>query len=114
MKIAFLDSWIASSSEGSGTFVAISGLESALRELGHEVDRISPQQSQGSLLWNRLRFNQSLNAFDLKKKYDVVIGFDINGFLLPKCALGERYFVSVKGVLADESRQETIEAPETS
>lgn len=106
MKIAFLDSWIASSSEGSGTFVAITGLESALKDLGHEVDRISPKTKKKSLLLNRLQFNFDLTQMPLDKKYDTVVGFDIDGFLIPRCALGDKYFASVKGVLADESRQE--------
>jgi glycosyltransferase involved in cell wall biosynthesis len=108
MKVAFLDSWLQGSAQGSGTAVGIGGLEHALRGLGHEVTRLSPRSPRPSdLTVRRLLFNVRLPALLRSRRYDLIVGFDIDGFLWSGRASATPYVVSVKGVLAEEALQET-------
>ncbi len=107
MKIAFLDSWLQSSAQGSGTAVGIGGLEQALRSLGHDVARLSPTSARpADLTLRRLLFNVRLPALLRERRFDLIVGFDIDGFLWSGRA-ATPYVVSIKGVLAEESQQET-------
>ncbi len=108
MHIAFLDSWLQTSAEGSGTAVAIGGLQHALERQGVRVSRLAPPASNNShLLLRRLIFNMKIPWLLQKDKYDLVIGFDIDGFLVSRWSARKiPYLVSVKGVLAEEARQE--------
>lgn len=109
LRIAFVDSWLQTAVAGSGTAVGINGLEQALAQLGHTVDRIAPRpprsESFGGLLAHRLRFNLMLPwRFD-PAAYDLVVGFDIDGFALLRRRGGQRrppYVCSIKGVIAEE------------
>ncbi|MEN9936589.1 MAG: hypothetical protein RLZZ387_3168 [Chloroflexota bacterium] len=106
MRIAFLDSWLQSSAEGSGTAVGIGGLRRALLRSGVCVSRLAPPgRWPTGLTARRLLFNAALPALLRALHYDLVVGFDIDGFL---CAgrLAAPYVVSIKGVLAEEARQE--------
>jgi glycosyltransferase involved in cell wall biosynthesis len=106
IKIAFLDSWLQSSAEGSGTAVGIHGLQSAFRKMGHDVARCSPKTARGPLLLRRIWFNLTL-PFQLRlEDYDLVVGFDIDGFCL-RARSAFQYVVSIKGVLAEEAAHET-------
>jgi glycosyltransferase involved in cell wall biosynthesis len=106
MRIAFLDSWLQSSAEGSGTAVGIHGLQGALRKLGHDVVRCSPRTLRGPVLLRRIWFNLTL-PFRLRiNDYDLVVGFDIDGFCL-RARSAFAYVVSIKGVLAEEASHET-------
>ncbi|HWQ12399.1 MAG TPA: glycosyltransferase family 4 protein, partial [Roseiflexaceae bacterium] len=62
----------------------------------------------------RLLFNAYLPALLRTLRYDLVVGFDIDGFLWsgrpPAARGGTPYVVSIKGVLAEEARQERGEA----
>src|SRR4051794_17811284 len=108
MKIAFLDSWLQSSARGSGTAVGIGGLQRALVDLGHEVERMAPTGAwPANLLLRRLLFNLRLPRLLRRRHYDLVVGFDLDGFLCPGRDLPAPYAVSIKGVLAEESLQET-------
>src|SRR5947209_4928792 len=108
MKIAFLDSWLQSSAQGSGTAVGIGGLQQALRGLGHEVTRLGPTRPQpADLTLRRLLFNARLPALLRRRHYDLIVGFDIDGFLWSGRPSHTPYVVSVKGVLAEESLQES-------
>ncbi len=108
MKIAFLDSWLQSSAQGSGTAVGIGGLEQALRALGHEVVRLAPEGDRpANLLLRRLLFNLRLPTLLRRQHYDLIVGFDIDGVFCSSCDGPTPYVVSVKGVLAEESLQET-------
>jgi glycosyltransferase involved in cell wall biosynthesis len=107
MRIAFLDSWVQSSAEGSGTAVAIGGLQDALVRKGHQVSRIAPAvRSPNGLLVRRILFNAQLTTLLRGHAFDLVVGFDIDGFLWRSRRGSAPYLVSVKGVLAEESRQE--------
>jgi glycosyltransferase involved in cell wall biosynthesis len=107
MHIAFLDSWVQSSAEGSGTAVAIGGLHRALLLRGHRVSRLAPpgRWPQG-LTMRRLAFNAYLPALLRTLRYDLIVGFDIDGFLWSGRTDGTPYVCSIKGVLAEEARHE--------
>ena len=111
LRIGFLDSWLQDSAGGSGTAVAIGGLAEALRARGHRVERIVPRGAwPRSLLLRRLWFNLTLPA-RLREgggtpPYDLLVGFDIDGFRLAHRS-PVPYVCSIKGVLAEEARCET-------
>ncbi len=108
MHIAFLDSWLQTSAEGSGTAVAIGGLQHALERRGVRVSRIAPIGIwPQNLTLRRMLFNLQIPALLRRLPYDLVIGFDIDGFLFSgRAAMPAPYLVSIKGVLAEEARQE--------
>lgn len=106
MRIAFLDSWLQSSAEGSGTAVAIGGLQQALQAQGHHVARMSPWRAwPPSLMLRRFLFNVASPALLARLPYDLLVGFDIDGFLLPASSR-HSFIASIKGVLAEEARHE--------
>ena len=109
--IAFIDSWHKEVKEGSGTAVAVSGLQKALRIEGHSVRIFSPNRlptSATQLLLSRLRFNLRILPKLLRSQADIHVGVDLDGFLYsflrPKHRL---YFCCVKGIATDEARYET-------
>lgn len=110
LRIGFLDSWLQDSASGSGTAVAIGGLAAALTARGHRVERIVPQDGwPRPLLLRRLWFNvtlpRRLQGTAGSFPYDLVVGFDIDGFRLAhRCPVP--YVCSIKGVLAEEARCE--------
>ena len=107
MNIAFIDSWVQSSAEGSGTAVAIGGLQRTLQQRGIQVTRLTPIQPwPRNLTVRRLLFNLHVPALLSSLRYDLVVGFDIDGFLWSKRVRRTPYLVSIKGVLAEEARQE--------
>lgn len=106
MRIAFLDSWLQQVSEGSGTAAAIGGLGQALQRRGHRVTRLAPWRAwPAALTWRRLLFNLQLPALLQRLDYDLVVGFDIDGFLQAGRP-GAPYVCSVKGVIAEELQHE--------
>ncbi|MCS5700941.1 glycosyltransferase family 4 protein [Cyanobium sp. FGCU-52] len=106
MRIAFLDSWLQQAAEGSGTAVAIGGLAEALTARGHRVERILPPPPAGlPLLARRLAYNLRLPRRLAGGAYDLIVGFDIDGFRLAG-ACPVPYVCSIKGVLAEEARCE--------
>lgn len=104
MRIAFLDSWSRDPSEGSGTTVAISTLARALRKLGHEVHLLGVED-EGTPLPRRIRYNWRLHQRIVEVAPDAALGFDIDGFLLPR-RRPYPLVVHLKGVAADEARFE--------
>ncbi len=101
-RIAFLDSWLQQVAEGSGTAAAIGGLGRALRAQGHQVTRIAPLKPwPAALTARRLLFNLHLPALLKALPYDLIVGFDIDGFLVADRAPAP-YVCSVKGVIAEE------------
>lgn len=109
LRIAFIDSWLQTAVDGSGTAVGIGGLEAALRRNGHLVDRLAPPADgwwrRLPITARRLLFNVLLPARWDDRRYDLVVGFDIDGVWLP--LRSAPYVCSVKGVVAEEARQET-------
>jgi glycosyltransferase involved in cell wall biosynthesis len=108
VRIAFLDSWIQSSAEGSGTAVGLSGLVAALRAQGHTVTRVSPAETgPRNLTLRRLLFNVRLAARVRRQSYDLVVGTDIDGVFFWSSRRGSSpYAVAIKGVIAEELRHE--------
>ncbi len=108
LRIAFLDSWLQTAVDGSGTAVGIDGLEQTLRRHGHTVDRIAPP-THG--LWRRLPITARRLCFNLllpqrlrPSAYDLVVGFDWDGVWLRR---GRTPFVcSIKGIIAEELQHE--------
>jgi len=108
MQIAFLDSWFQDITEGSGTAAAIGGLQHALVRSGHSVIRLTPHlRRPRHFVLRRLLFNQQLPTRLRARHFDLVVGFDIDGFLWstrrPNAAV---YVSSIKGVIAEELRHE--------
>ena len=106
MRIAFLDSWLQDAANGSGTAVAIGGLAQNLIARGHQLERLAPEGSwPRNLLLRRLWFNLTLPRRLARGRYDLVVGFDIDGVRVSGRS-GVAYACSIKGVLAEESRCE--------
>lgn len=106
LRIAFLDSWLQQVVDGSGTAAAIGGLGRALRARGHHVARIGPTRAwPPALTPRRLLFNLQLPALLRSLAYDLIVGFDLDGFLVAGRAPAP-YVCSVKGVIAEELRHE--------
>lgn len=106
MRIAFIDSWIQTVVDGSGTAAGIGGLRRALLARGHTVARLAPPGPRPrNLALRRLLFNLQLPALLQTLRYDLVVGFDIDGCLWS----GRRampYLASIKGVIAEEMQHE--------
>src|SRR5262245_18612317 len=103
MHIAFLTSTPMSVRGGSGTYVGITVLQSALAARGHEVTLVSSTSGPSPLghATQRVAFNVGAGRrlAALGPKLDGVVGFDLDGCLLRR----DRPFVaSIKGVLAEE------------
>lgn len=101
MRIAFLTSTPQNISAGSGTYVGISTLADALGQRGVEVDAIGPSVWLPMHTLSRRLFNEQLRRRDFSR-YDVVVGFDMDGF-----RLRVPHVASLKGVIADEAQHET-------
>jgi glycosyltransferase involved in cell wall biosynthesis len=107
MRIAFLDSWLQTNAEGSGTAAGIGGLGRALVARGHTVDRLAPPVPwPHNLTLRRLWFNTQLPALLRGARYDLVVGFDIDGAFWRRRPPGMPYICSIKGVIAEELRYE--------
>lgn len=107
MRIAFLDSWRSDPARGSGSAVAIAGLARALRSLGHTVDHLRPRTDPAGRTLRRIMYNAGLPFRFDPRAYRVVVGFDLDGFLLESGARGTVRVASLKGVAADEMRFES-------
>ncbi len=107
MRIAFLDSWLQSSAEGSGTAVGIGGLVEALRAGGHTVTRVAPARPRPrNVTLRRLLFNVQLLTRWRAPSYDLVVGTDIDGVFWATRRGNVPYVLAIKGVLAEELRHE--------
>lgn len=107
MQIAFIDSWIQTVAEGSGTAAGIGGLRQALIARGHQVSRLAPPHGwPANLTLRRLLFNYHLPALLRTLRYDLVVGFDIDGVRWAGARGGTPYLASIKGVIAEEMQHE--------
>jgi glycosyltransferase involved in cell wall biosynthesis len=107
MQIAFIDSWFQTVAEGSGTAAGIGGLQRALIARGHRVARLAPPHSwPANTTARRLLFNYHLPALLRTLRYDMVIGFDIDGVCWSGARAGTPYIASIKGVIAEEMQHE--------
>lgn len=107
LRIALLDSWLQQVVDGSGTAAAIGGLGRALVQRGHTVTRIAPTFGwPRALTLRRLLYNVQLPALLRSLHYDLIVGFDIDGFLWSGRVSATPYICSVKGVIAEELQHE--------
>lgn len=116
LRIAFLDSWLQTATEGSGTAVGISGLEQALQHEGHSVERIAPPATgwwtRLPITLRRLLFNLLLPLRFDARAYDLAVGFDWDGVFRSSLAtrhsslVTHPYICSIKGVIAEELQHE--------
>jgi len=103
LRFRFLTSTPQDITRGSGTYVGISVLAGALRELGHTVDFESPTRHFPIFTAERLWFNRRLRV---SPTHDCTVGFDMDGYRIagaPKAL----HIASLKGVIADEVRFES-------
>jgi phosphatidyl-myo-inositol dimannoside synthase len=115
LRIAFLDSWKTTTSEGTGTAVGIVNLAQGLSRLGHEVVFLGPpvngsapsSRGDASLLAHRLRYNVFLpRRIRREGPFDLVVGFDIDGVRWSGSPARPRhgFVLALKGIAADEAR----------
>lgn len=93
---------------GSGTFVGISVLVSALRAAGHEVEVLAPGPSSGPVSFaRRLAFNAAARGrVPRNAPCDAIVGVDMDGVFVRRAGAAARFAVAVKGGIADEARFE--------
>ncbi len=103
MRFAFLTSTPLTATEGSGTFVGIDTLAAGLTALGHRVD-IRPLALR-SRFHTLDRYLYNVGVALSPPAGDVVVGFDLDGFLWAR-RRGRPFVASLKGIIADELRNE--------
>ena len=103
MRFEFLTSTPLSPTEGSGTFVAIDGLVRGLALLGHEAAVRPLDLRTGFHTLDRWLYNARVAL--RPPEADVTVGIDLDGFLWARRRRG-RFVVMLKGIIADELRNE--------
>ena len=105
MRFEFLSSTPPSPTEGSGTWVGIDGVMRGLARLGHSA-RLRPLTARTRVhTFDRWRYNARL--LRTPPDADVVIGVDLDGYRWAEHRpAGVRYAVMLKGIIADELRNE--------
>lgn len=105
MKFLFITATPLNSIQGSGTYVGINTLRNALQKLGHAVEILAPNFWCPNYVLKRYLFNRRVpRLVERTDLVDVIVAFDCDGYQLKN--LGVPYAVSIKGVLADEAKQE--------
>ncbi len=89
---------------GSGTFVGIQTLCDALRNLGVDLELVTPQFRLPIYTLERIVFNESLQ-FRERGGFDATVGFDLDGYRIAGRS-GQPHIAALKGVIADEFRNE--------
>jgi phosphatidylinositol alpha-1,6-mannosyltransferase len=103
VRLEFLSSTPPSPIEGSGTWVALEGLARGLERLGHHV-RLRPLGLRtGFHTLDRYLYNARVVANP--PRADAVVGVDLDGFLWAR-RRRVPYVVALKGIIADELRNE--------
>jgi len=105
VRFEFLSSTPPSPTEGSGTWVAIDGVVRGLERLGHQARLREISARSGFHTLDRWRYNRTLLRHP--PNADVVIGVDLDGYeWARRRPRGMRYAVMLKGIIADELRNE--------
>jgi glycosyltransferase involved in cell wall biosynthesis len=104
VRFAVLTSTPLLPTEGSGTFVAIDGLARGLRGRGHLVS-VRPLRVR-TRFHTLDRWLYNAQAALAPPAADVVVGVDLDGFLWARRRGRARFVVTLKGVIADELRNE--------
>lgn len=105
-RIAFIDSWPDDAARGSGTAVGIRALRAGLEARGERIVTLAPRGRRGSAWPGRIRFNLALGRRADLGRYELIVGFDLDGFAVSGRTLP--YVVCLKGVIADEARFEHV------
>jgi glycosyltransferase involved in cell wall biosynthesis len=103
VRFAFLTSTPLSATEGSGTFVGIDTLAAGLAAAGHEVELRPLRLRTRFHTLDRYLYNVGVAL--RPPAADVVVGFDLDGFLWAR-RRSQRFVASLKGIIADELRNE--------
>ena len=112
MRFELLSSTPFSPTEGSGTWVAIDGLVRGLERLGHRVTCRPLGRRTGFHTLDRWLYNARVTT--APPDADVVVGVDLDGFLWARTrrvrggtpAGRARFVVALKGIIADELKNE--------
>jgi glycosyltransferase involved in cell wall biosynthesis len=104
VRLEFLSSTPPSPTEGSGTWVAIDSLRRGLERLGHAVTVRPLAARTGFHTLDRYRYNAGVVR--RPPAADLVVGVDLDGFLWARQRGPTPYVVSLKGIIADELRNE--------
>jgi glycosyltransferase involved in cell wall biosynthesis len=104
VRFEFLSSTPAGPTEGSGTWVAIDGLVRGLERLGHSVVSRPLRVRTGFHTLDRWLYNAGVAQ--APPTADVVVGIDLDGFAWARQRRGARFVVALKGIIADELRNE--------
>jgi glycosyltransferase involved in cell wall biosynthesis len=104
-SLAFVTSTPLSVAGGSGTYVGISQLARSLGAAGTRIATYAPTWRCPSLTLQRLLFNLRVADRLRRATCDWVVGFDLDGFHYGRRPTAP-YIASIKGVIADELRNE--------
>jgi phosphatidylinositol alpha-1,6-mannosyltransferase len=104
VRLAVLTSTPLSATEGSGTFVALNGLAQGVRAQGHAVTIRSLRLRTRFHTFDRWFYN--VQAALAPPDADMVVGVDLDGFLWARRRSRPPFVVMLKGVIADELRNE--------
>jgi len=105
VRFEFLSSTPPTPTEGSGTWVAIDGIRRGLERLGHGAVLRPITSRSGFHTLDRWRYNRVLVR--QPPDADVVIGVDLDGYRWARRRPRDvRYVVMLKGIIADELRNE--------
>jgi glycosyltransferase involved in cell wall biosynthesis len=103
--LAFVTSTPLSVAGGSGTYVGISQLARSLADHGLRIDTYAPRVWCPSLTLKRILFNLTVARRLRAGRADWVVGFDLDGFHYGRRPRAP-YVASIKGVIADELKNE--------
>jgi glycosyltransferase involved in cell wall biosynthesis len=104
LRLRFITSTPLNVRQGSGTFVGIQSLCDALRHLGVALDLVTPQIHLPVYTLERILFNETLRS-STREPCDATVGFDLDGYRIAGRE-GHPHLASLKGVIADELRNE--------
>ena len=104
-RLAFVTSTPLTVSEGSGTYVGIRELARYLEERQVRITTYAPTFRFPSFTLKRLLFNVSIAKRLRVEQHDWVVGFDLDGFHYGRRPVAP-YIASIKGVIADELKNE--------
>jgi glycosyltransferase involved in cell wall biosynthesis len=103
--LAFVTSTPLTVSEGSGTYVGIRELGRYLEERQVRITTYAPTFWSPSFTLKRLLFNVRIARRLRVARHDWVVGFDLDGFHYGRRPVAP-YIASIKGVIADELKNE--------
>jgi glycosyltransferase involved in cell wall biosynthesis len=105
LRIAVLTSTPLDPREGSGTFVALANFAKGLERLGHVVTIRPLGRRTGFHTFDRWRYNAHV-VRHAPADADLVVGCDLDGFLWARRRGRRPFVVMLKGIIADELRNE--------